>query len=185
MRTGKKAGLKCLERCPLGSGNADEEEILVDETNNTDYEETVDPVSDDIATEEVLDFISGTELETCTKGEEQLISKDTAADIAADRSPEADVKILEGAFVIQMLSLRTSNTFHHCHHHLGINLPFAFLRTVEGETMIVVSARDVIFLVGSTSSAISESGTQIEIIRIYYDAIYHTGRRIRRHYDVI
>ena len=37
MRTGKKADLqKCLERSPLGSGNADEEEVLVDETNNTD-----------------------------------------------------------------------------------------------------------------------------------------------------
>ena len=46
MRTGKKADLlKCLERSPLGSGNADEEEVLVDETNTTDYEETVDPVS--------------------------------------------------------------------------------------------------------------------------------------------
>ena len=45
MRTGKKADLlKCLERSPLGSGNADEEEVLVDETN-TDYEETVNPVS--------------------------------------------------------------------------------------------------------------------------------------------
>ena len=37
--------LKCLERSPLGSGNADEEEVLVDEPNNIDYEETVDPVS--------------------------------------------------------------------------------------------------------------------------------------------
>ena len=46
MRTGKKADLlKCLERSLLGSGTADEEEVLVDETNNTDYEETVDPVS--------------------------------------------------------------------------------------------------------------------------------------------
>ena len=46
IRTGKKAGLlKCLERSPLGSGNADEKEILVDETNNTDYEETFDHVS--------------------------------------------------------------------------------------------------------------------------------------------
>ena len=46
MRTGKKADLlKCLERSPLGSGNADEEEVLVDEANNIDYEETVDPVS--------------------------------------------------------------------------------------------------------------------------------------------
>ena len=44
--TGKKADLlKCLERYPLGSGNADEEEVLVDKTNNTDNEETVDPVS--------------------------------------------------------------------------------------------------------------------------------------------
>ena len=33
MRTGKKAGLlKCLERSRLGSGTADEEEVLVDET---------------------------------------------------------------------------------------------------------------------------------------------------------
>ena len=46
IRTGNKAGLlKCLERSPLGSGNADEKEILVDETNNIDYEETVDYVS--------------------------------------------------------------------------------------------------------------------------------------------
>ena len=77
-RTGKKADLqKCLERSPLGSGNADEEDVLVDETNNTDYEETVDPVTDDIAIEELSDFISGTELEPCTQEEEQLISKKT------------------------------------------------------------------------------------------------------------
>ena len=44
------------ERCSLGSGNADEEEILVDETNNTDYEETIDPVTDDIAIEELSDL---------------------------------------------------------------------------------------------------------------------------------
>ena len=57
MRTGKKADLqKCLERSPIGSGNADEEEVLVDETNNTDYEETVDPVTDDIAIEELSDL---------------------------------------------------------------------------------------------------------------------------------
>ena len=57
MRTGKKAYLPmCLERSPLGSGNADEEEVLVDETNNTDYEETVDPVTDDIAIEELFDL---------------------------------------------------------------------------------------------------------------------------------
>ena len=56
-RTGKKADLqKCLERSPLGSGNADEEEVLVDETNNTDYEETVYPVTDDIAIEELSDL---------------------------------------------------------------------------------------------------------------------------------
>ena len=47
---------KCLERSPLGSGNADEEEVLVDETNNTDYEETVDPVTDDIAIEKLSDL---------------------------------------------------------------------------------------------------------------------------------
>ena len=42
----KKADLlKCLEHSLLGSGNSDEEEVLVDETNNTDYEEMVDPVS--------------------------------------------------------------------------------------------------------------------------------------------
>ena len=57
MRTGKKADLhKCLECTPLGSGNADEEEVLVDETNNTDYEETVDPVTDDTAIEELSDL---------------------------------------------------------------------------------------------------------------------------------
>ena len=56
MRTGKKAGLlKCHERSPLGSGNADEEEVLADETN-TDYEETVDPVTDDIAIEKLSDL---------------------------------------------------------------------------------------------------------------------------------
>ena len=55
MRTGEKADLlKCLERSPLGSGNADEEEVLVDETNNTDYEETVYPVTDDIALKSFL-----------------------------------------------------------------------------------------------------------------------------------
>ena len=111
MRTGKKADLqKCLERSPLGPWNAYEEEVLLDETKNTNYEETVDPVSDDIATEEVFDFISGTELEPCKREEQQLISKDTAAYTAADSSPEADVKILEGAFVVQMLSPRTSYT---------------------------------------------------------------------------
>ena len=57
MRTGKKAGLlKCFERSPLGFGIADEEEALVDETNNTDYEETVDPVTDDIAIEKLSDL---------------------------------------------------------------------------------------------------------------------------------
>ena len=57
MRTGKKADLqKCLERSPLGSGNADEEEVLVDETNNTDYEEMVDPVTGDIVIEELSDL---------------------------------------------------------------------------------------------------------------------------------
>ena len=57
MRTGKKADLlKCLEHSPLGSGNTDEEEVLVDKTNNTDYEETADPVTDDIAIEELSDL---------------------------------------------------------------------------------------------------------------------------------
>ena len=102
MRTGKKAGLlKCFERSPLCSGNADEEEALVDETNNNDYEETVDPVTYDIAIEELSDSIGGTELEPCTQEEEQLISKDIAAYLAADRSPEAGVMILDGAFVAQ------------------------------------------------------------------------------------
>ena len=56
-RTGKTADLlKCLERSPLGSGNADEKDVLVDETNNTDYEETVDPVTDDFAVEELSDL---------------------------------------------------------------------------------------------------------------------------------
>ena len=36
--------------------SAEEEEVLVDETNNTDYEETVDPVTDDIAIEELPDL---------------------------------------------------------------------------------------------------------------------------------
>ena len=47
---------KCLERSPLPSGNADEEEVLVDETNNIDYEETVDPVTDDIDIEKLSDL---------------------------------------------------------------------------------------------------------------------------------
>ena len=47
--------LKCLERSPLGSGNADEED-LVDETNNTEYKETADLVSDDIAIEDHSDL---------------------------------------------------------------------------------------------------------------------------------
>ena len=51
-----------------------EEEDLVDETNNIDYEETVDLVSDDIAIEDHSDFISGTELVHCTQEEEQLIT---------------------------------------------------------------------------------------------------------------
>ena len=51
------------------------------------------------------------QLEPCTQEEEQLISKDTAAYLAADRSPEAVVMILDGAFVVQMLCHRTSNTF--------------------------------------------------------------------------
>ena len=56
MRTGEKADLlKCLERSPLGSGNADEEEVLVDETNNTDYEEKVDPIS---MTSQLKNFLS-------------------------------------------------------------------------------------------------------------------------------
>ena len=119
-RTGKKADLlNCLERSPLGSGNADEEEVLVDETNNTGYEETVDPVSDDIAIEELSDFISGTELEPCTQEEEQLINKDTAAYIAADRPHEADVKIL-----VQVSSPRKSNTFQD--YSNSVFLPYIF-----------------------------------------------------------
>ena len=55
----------------------------------------------DTATEELSDFISGTELEPCTQEDEQLISKDTAAYLAADRSPEADVMILDDASVAQ------------------------------------------------------------------------------------
>ena len=57
MQTGKKAdSKKCHERSLLGSENADEEEVLVYETNNTDYEEMVDPDSDDIAIEELSDL---------------------------------------------------------------------------------------------------------------------------------
>ena len=120
MRTSKKADLlKCLERSLRGSGKADEEEVLVDETNNTDYEETVEPVSDDIAIEGLCDFISGTELEPCTQEEEQLISKDTAAHIA-----EADVKLHDGDLVVQMLSLRTSNTFQD--YSNSVFLPYIF-----------------------------------------------------------
>ena len=70
----------------------------------------VDPVTDDIAIEKLSGFIRETELEHCTQEEEQLIIKDTAAYLAADRSPEADVIILAGAFVAQILSPRTLNT---------------------------------------------------------------------------
>ena len=57
MHTGKKADLKkCHERSPLRSGNADEEVVLVYETNNTDYEEMVDPVTNDITIEELSDL---------------------------------------------------------------------------------------------------------------------------------
>ena len=48
---------------------------------------TVHPVSDDIAIEELSDFMTGTELEPCTQEEKQLISKNTVAYIAADHSP--------------------------------------------------------------------------------------------------
>ena len=61
-------------------------------------------------------------LESCTQEEEQLISKDTAAYLAADRSPEADVMILDGAFVAQMLSPRTLNTFQ----DYSVFLPYIF-----------------------------------------------------------
>ena len=101
MWTRKKPDLqKCLEHSPLGSGNADEEEVLVDETNNTDYEETVDPVTDYIAIDKLSDL--SVEL-SLNLEEEQLISKDTAAYLASDHSPEANVIILDGAFVAQML----------------------------------------------------------------------------------
>ena len=132
MRTGKKADLlKCLERSLLGSGTADEEEVLVDETNNTDYEETVDTVSDDIAIEELSDFISGTELEPCMQEEEQLICKDIDAYIAADRSHEADVKILDGAFVVQLLSPRTSNTFQDYSNSVFLPYIFGQLQSIQ------------------------------------------------------
>ena len=85
---------------------------------------TVDPVSDDIAIEDISDFINGTELEPCTQEEEQLIRKDIAAYITEDHSPEADVKILCGAFVVQMLSHRTSNTFQD--YRNGVFLPYIF-----------------------------------------------------------
>ena len=69
MRTGKKTDLqKCLERSPLGSGNADEEDALVDvspslhnqcclfQTTLIMNEETVDPVTDDFTIEELSDL---------------------------------------------------------------------------------------------------------------------------------
>ena len=120
MRTGKKADLqKCLERSPLGSGNADDEEVLVVETNNTHYEETVDPVTDDIAIEELSDLSVELSLNQVRRK-----SKDTAAYLAADRSPEADVMILDGAFVAQMLSPRTLNTFQD--YSNSVFLPYIF-----------------------------------------------------------
>ena len=67
-------------------------------------------------------FISGTELEPCTQEEERLISKDTAVYLAEDRSPEADGMILDGAFVVQMLFLRTLNTFQ----DYSVFLPYIF-----------------------------------------------------------
>ena len=81
-------------------------------------------VTYDTATEELSDFISGTELEPCTQEDQQLISKDTAAYLAADRSPEANVMILDGAFVAQMLSPRTLNTFHD--YSNSVFLPYIF-----------------------------------------------------------
>ena len=120
----------------IQTGNADEEEVLVDETNNADYEETVDPVSDDIASKEVFDFISGTELEPCTREKEQLIRKDIAAYTAADRSPEADVKLLDGAFAVQMLSPRTSYTFQDYSNNVILLYIFGQLQSV-GRLVIV------------------------------------------------
>ena len=116
----------------IQTGNADEEEVLVDETNNADYEETVDPVSDDIASKEVFDFISGTELEPCTREKEQLIRKDIAAYTAADRSPEADVKLLDGAFAVQMLSPRTSYTFQDYSNNVILLYIFGNFRVLDG-----------------------------------------------------
>ena len=129
MQTDKKADLlKCLGRSPLGSGNADEEKVLVDETNNIDYEEQVDPVIDDIDIVDLSDFISGIELEPYTQEEEQLISKDTAAYIAAGfraySSSEADVKILDSAFGIQSLSPWTSNILQD--YSINVFLPYIF-----------------------------------------------------------
>ena len=56
--------------------------------------------------------------------EEQLISKDTAAYLAAGHSPEADVMILDGAFVAQILSPRTLDTFQE--YSNSVFLPYLF-----------------------------------------------------------
>ena len=58
------------------------------------------------ARKDLSDFSNGTELETFFwfDQEEELISKDTAAYITADYSPESDVRFLHGAFVVQMLN---------------------------------------------------------------------------------
>ena len=75
---------------------------------------------------------------------------------------------------------------HHCQHHFGINLPFVLLwesecrkglngllvATLSKDCDIVVFGPDVIFLVGSSSSAIPESVTQMKTVMRYYDVIY-------------
>ena len=68
---------------------------------------------------------------TCTQEEEQLINKDTAAYIAADRSSEADVKFLDGAFVVQPLSPRTSTTFQDYSNSLFLTYIFGHLQSVR------------------------------------------------------
>ena len=60
-----------------------------------------------------------------------MISKDTDAYLAADRSPEADVMILDGAFVAQMLSPRTLNTFQDYNNSVFMPYIFEQLQSVQ------------------------------------------------------
>ena len=63
--------------------------------------------------------------------EEQLISKDTAAYLAAGHSPEADVMILDGAFVAQILFPRTLDIFQDYSNSVFLPYLFGHLQSVR------------------------------------------------------